>query len=173
MADIHEADIAEWIKGVVQKGSGNQWHSPGDVKNGEYLTHIPITGDGKSTMGKSISVSRDMWNKITEQTFGQTPALFLRFYQPGEQVRQIDLDLAVVRAGFFVDILEAARKWAEIEEEVGDDGVVGTDYVINLMRIGRDQQDKSFRELVQLGQDMAQHRFRPDGGVKSGCDCCR
>jgi hypothetical protein len=166
MGDFHEVDIAEWTKGIKQKASGNQWHAQGDTKNGEFLVPFPITSDGKSTMGGSISVSRAMWNKLVEQTFGQHPALFLRFYRPATTTPlTVDLDLAVTRSGLFVELLEAARKWAVIEEEIGDDAVVSTDYVINLMRIGRDQQDKTFRELVQLGQEMQQS--------KHGCDCCR
>jgi hypothetical protein len=172
MGDAHEADIAEWTKGIKQKASGSQWHRQGDTKNGEFLVSYPITSDGKSTMGKSIAISRDMWNKITDQTFNQHPALFLRFYRPATTTPlTVDLDLAVIRAGLFTDLLEAARKWAAIEEEIGDDAVVSVDYVINLMRIGRDEQDRKFRDLVQLGQEI-----QGDAIIRvehSGCDCCR
>lgn len=113
MGDSHEADIAGWIRGSLQKGSGNQWHRQGDAKNGEFLTPHPVTADGKSTLGQSIGITRRMWKKIVEQTFGQNPAIFLRFYKD-ESLRTVDIDLAVVDAQFFRDILEDARKWQEV-----------------------------------------------------------
>lgn len=137
MGDSHEADIAEWTGGRVQKASGSQWQNQGDTKNGEHLVPYPITSDGKSTMGGSISVSRKMWQKLVEQTFGQNPALFLRFYEPGVRFRQVDIDLAVVRVGFFVEILEAARKWAAIEEEIGLEGELDAEYVVGLLRMAK------------------------------------
>lgn len=120
MADSHEQDIAEWIGGRQQKASGSQWHAQGDAKNGEHLTPFPITADGKSTLGKSIAISRDMWKKIVEQTFGQDPALFLRFYQD-ESLRTVDADLAVVDARFFRDLLEKARLFEDWENRVRED----------------------------------------------------
>lgn len=117
MADSHEADIAEWTKGRLQKGSGNQWQNQGDTKNGEFLVPLPVTSDGKSTLGKSFSVTRSMWAKIVDQTFNQIPVLFLRFYKD-ESLRQTDLDLVVLEAQTFSEILEDARKWREHQEAV-------------------------------------------------------
>jgi hypothetical protein len=116
MGDAHEADIAEWIAGSQTKGSGNQWHNQGDAKNNERQTPFPITADGKSTLGKSIAVSISMWKKIVEQTFGQIPTLFLRFYRD-ESLRIVEEDLVVLRARDFMEILQAARRGALIEEE--------------------------------------------------------
>jgi len=175
MADIHEADIAEWTKGSVQKGSGNQWHAQGDTKNNELKVAYPITSDGKSTMGKSIAISREMWKKLSEQTFNQNPALFLRFYQPGEVVRVVDLDLTVIRTGFFVELLEAARKWAAIEEEIGYDGELEAEYIVSLLQMAKGafpaltpEADPAWRERVQLGQEIA---TRSDG--TQTCPECR
>jgi hypothetical protein len=117
MGDSHEADIAEWIQGSLQKGSGNQWHRQGDAKNGEYLTPYPITADGKSTLGQSISVSRTMWRKIVEQTFGQSPAIFLRFYKD-DRLREVEIDLAVVNAQTFSEILADARQWQSFQDSL-------------------------------------------------------
>lgn len=117
MADSHEADIAEWIAGSQTKGSGNQWHNQGDAKNNERKLPFPVTADGKSTLGKSIGVSLGMWRKIVEQTFGQIPTLFLRFYRD-ESLRIVEEDLVVLRARDFVEILEAARLGALKEEEL-------------------------------------------------------
>lgn len=119
MGDAHEADIQEWLKGRLQKGSGNQWHNQGDVKNGEFLTAYPVTADGKSTLGNSISISRTMWQKIVEQTFNQTPAIFLRFYKD-ERLRNVEADLAVVPAQFFSEVLEDAREWRKFQDSMDE-----------------------------------------------------
>lgn len=123
MGDSHEADIAEWTGGSLQKASGSQWHRQGDTKNGEYLTPYPVTSDGKSTLGESLSITRKMWRKIVEQTFGQTPAVFLRFYKD-DRLREVDIDLAVVSAGFFAEILADARKWQELQDGVSQLGAI-------------------------------------------------
>jgi hypothetical protein len=110
MADLHEQDMAEDIKGIKTKGSGNQWHAQMDAKNGVHKVPFPIAGDGKATLGKSIGVSREMWKKATEQCFGEIPTLWLRWYRD-ETLRAVDLDLVVLERGDFVRLLEAARKW--------------------------------------------------------------
>lgn len=143
MADSHEADIAEWTKGKVQKGSGNQWQSQGDTKNGEFLVPLPITSDGKSTLGKSFSITRVMWDKIVSQTFNQIPALFLRFYKD-ESLRQTDLDLVVLEAQTFSEILEDARKWREVAEG-----------------------------FAAMNQDPCLRRKMVTEALDPGCDCCR
>lgn len=117
MADAHEADIADWIKGSLQKSSGNQWHAQGDAKNSDFTPH-PVTGDGKATMQGSVSIKRSDWEKIVEQTFGQNPALFHRFYRPGTGPLVAEIDLATISVEFFCELLEDARKWKEHEESL-------------------------------------------------------
>lgn len=116
MGDYHEAAIVEWIKGALQKASGSQWHRQGDAKNGEHLTAYPITADGKSTLGQSVSVTRTMWRKIREQTFNQIPAIFLRFYRD-DRLREVEADLVVLDAQTFSEILADARKWQALDLE--------------------------------------------------------
>jgi hypothetical protein len=172
MSDAHEADIAEWTGGRLQKGSGNQFHAQGDTKNGEYLVPFPITSDGKATMGSSISISRAMWQKIVEQTFNQNPALFLRFYEPHTTRLTVDLDLGVVRAGLLVELLEKARKWQAVDDYLSNQGTDvsdDVDHVIELIRLGQEKRDEVFKELVQHDEELGLHESHP----KSGCDCCR
>lgn len=110
MGDAHEAAIADWLKGRVQKGSGNQWHNQMDVVNNPE-TPYAMAGDGKSTLGKSISITREMWTKAVEQTFqGMAPSLHLRFYSD-QTLRKVDTDLTVVDSRFFAEILADARDW--------------------------------------------------------------
>jgi hypothetical protein len=181
MADAHEADMAEWTDGRLQKASGSQWHAQGDTKNGEFLVAYPITGDGKATMGKSISISRDMWKKIVAQTFNQNPALFLRFYQPGENLRTVDIDLAVTSVSLFTKILRDARKWQALEDAVAGDGSLEVEDLHQILDDAQKwrehsarvemissriipleippEQDAAWREMVQLGQDMGRKLY--------------
>lgn len=117
MADSHELWIGEQIKGHQPKGSGSQWHAQLDAKNGTKNTPFPIGADGKATLGKSLSITRDIWAKLREQCFGEIPTWWGRFYQD-ETLRTVDLDLVALEAEDFRQILEAARKWVEHEEQV-------------------------------------------------------
>lgn len=117
MADAHEADIAEWIGGKQTKGSGNQWHQQMDAKNGINKVPYPIAGDGKATLGKSIGISREMWKKAEEQSFGEIPAIFLRFYRDST-LRTVDKDLVVLTVSDFKWILNIARTHATQEIEM-------------------------------------------------------
>ncbi len=112
MSDAHERDIAEWIGGAQQKGSGNQWSAQMDVVNGEKTTPYALAADGKATLGKSISITRDMWLKAVAQTFNKIPTIWLRFYRD-ESLREVSTDLVVIERRDFLEILEAARKWTE------------------------------------------------------------
>lgn len=116
MGDLHEADIAEWIGGSQTKGSGNQWHNQMDAKNGTRKVPFPIAGDGKSTLGKSLSDTRELWKKFEDQSFGEIPVHFKRFYAD-QTLRRVDRDLVTLRVDDFVRLLEAARKWVHQENE--------------------------------------------------------
>lgn len=111
MGDAHERDIAEWIGGKQQKGSGNQWHAQMDVVNDERAP-FPLAADGKATLGKSISITREMWRKAVEQTFSKIPTLWLRWYKD-ESLRVVDLDLVAINRSDFLELLDAARKWKD------------------------------------------------------------
>lgn len=163
MADAHEADMADLIDGKVQKGSGNQWHAQGDLKNGEHLVAYPITGEGKATLGKGHTITREMWGKLVEQTFSQNPALFLRWYRD-ESLRQVDIDLAVTSVSLFSLILRDARKWQAIEDEffpadAGRPGIADLEEVLQILRAGREA----------LAHPVQYVRVP----VEVGCDCCR
>jgi hypothetical protein len=161
MGDAHEADIAGWIAGSQTKGSGNQWHNQGDAKNNERKIPFPITADGKSTLAKSIGVSLFMWRKIVEQTFGQIPTLFLRFYRD-ESLRIVEEDLVVLRARDFMEILQAARNWEGMQNGLKDLLLKGETYTSYSLA------EQEQHPLLKVSLPA------PDGvcGV-GGCDCCR
>lgn len=168
MSDAHEADIAEWIGGRQQKASGSQWHAQMDVINDER-TPYALAADGKATMKESVSVSLSMWRKAVEQTFGKIPTLWLRFYKD-ESLREVDLDLVVIERREFLEILEAARNWEGVRQEIGYEGVLEAEVVVKMLRgDGGTSAEKAIGELSALN---------PSGSFRvmecsSGCDCCR
>jgi hypothetical protein len=149
MADAHEADIAEWTGGRLTKGSGNQWSDPLDVKN-DTRTVYPLGNDGKATLGKSLSITREMWRKLREECFGHIPTWWGRFYQD-ESLRTVHLDLMAMEADDFRRIWEDAKKWQEHQESMRD-------FAESLTRA-----EQADEELAKLS-----HQVR-----SPGCDCCR
>jgi hypothetical protein len=63
--------------------------------------------DGKSTLGKSVGVSRVMWEKAKEQAGGERPALPLRFYD--NERLDVGEDLIVLGLDDFAELLAAAN----------------------------------------------------------------
>jgi hypothetical protein len=160
MADMHEADMAQWIKGRLTKVSGSQWSDQMDVKNGSRDVSIPMAGDGKSTCGKSIAVSREMWEKAVLQTSPDLSTfLSLRFYGD-ETLARVSHDLVVLDSHTFVRLLQGARAWEDQQEarRTANDtmGVFLGDYESGAL-------DEA---LEALDKDLAHP-------VSSGCDCCR
>lgn len=117
MADNHELWIREQIQGRTPKGSGNQWHDQLDAKNGTRNTPFPIGADGKATLNKSLTISREMWKKLQDQCFGEIPTWWGRFYRD-ENLLISDLDLVALEAEDFQRILAAARMWETTAEAI-------------------------------------------------------
>jgi hypothetical protein len=107
MGDKHEAFLATLFGGYASRGSGNQWHNPMDGRTPRTLRYS-YAWDGKSTLGKSIGVSREMWVKAVEQSGGHTPMLPLRFYD--NEALDVGLDLAVVSLHDLAELIETANK---------------------------------------------------------------
>jgi hypothetical protein len=170
MADRHEADIAEWIGGRQQKGSGNQWHGQMDVVNDERLPYA-LAADGKSTLGKGISVTLEMWRKAVEQTFSKIPTLWLRFYKD-ETLRAVERDLVVLDRRDFVEILEAARNWETVRQEIGHEGVLEAEDVFKNLHRTRDEILDDSRESGRTFSGWTPG-LRIEQEPHNGCDCCR
>lgn len=117
MSDAHEARLAQAFAGSVQPGSGNQWHHQGDIRNAHDMP-FAFCADGKSTIGKSISVTLEMIAKIIEQAAGERPAFGLRFYGSGD-VNDVTHDLVLLWLSDFEEMLPAARSWIETEAATG------------------------------------------------------
>jgi hypothetical protein len=112
MAQIHERDVAALLGGRVQRGSGNQWHNPGDGVNG-HGEEFAFAWDCKSTMSLSYAVGRETWRKIKEQSQGLRPAIPVRFYD--DHSHEAYVDLIVIDLNDFV---EMRARIAELEADV-------------------------------------------------------
>lgn len=113
MGDMHEAEMATWIKGHLSRSSGNQWHDQMDTKNGSRDVSFPMAGDGKSTCNKGMGLTREMWEKARRQAGALlTPFLALRWYED-TSLDRVGLDLVVLESDAFVRLLNAARAWED------------------------------------------------------------
>lgn len=111
MGDKHEQHLAETLDMRQTRGSGNQWRDQMDAKHDRTSTQYAFAVDGKSTLAKSISISREMWAKAVEQAGGERPMLGLRFYDSG--ALKVHADLAACDLLDFAELLQAARLWEQ------------------------------------------------------------
>lgn len=114
MGDKHEADITERLEGArLSAGSGNQWRNPMDSRQDRYADPLAVAADCKSTLGKSIGVSRAMWNKAKEQAHGERPILPLRFY--ADERLTVDIDLVAMSLADYEELREWAKRGIQAE----------------------------------------------------------
>jgi hypothetical protein len=78
-----------------------------DVRN-DREDPFPLAIDGKSTFGKSIGVTEEMWDKAVEQAGDLTPVLALRWYAKDNTLKS-KRDLVVVDAHDFAAMIETLR----------------------------------------------------------------
>lgn len=109
MGDAHEERLAEVLGMRRTRGSGNQWRDQMDAKHDRTSCTFAFAVDGKSTLAKSISITRAMWEKAGEQASGELPMLALRFYNNASL--EVHADLAVCDLLDFAEMREAAELW--------------------------------------------------------------
>ena len=107
MAEAHEKFLAELNGGVKSRGSGSQWHDKADGRSDHLDVPFAFCWDGKATLGESVSVTRKMWDKITEEAHGERPQLGLRFYD--SERLDVGIDLITILAADYGELLEMAR----------------------------------------------------------------
>jgi hypothetical protein len=108
MAEAHEKFLAELNGGVKSRGSGSQWHDKADGRSDHLDVPFAFCWDGKATLGESVSVTRKMWDKITEEAHGERPQLGLRFYD--SERLDVGIDLITILAADYGELLETARE---------------------------------------------------------------
>lgn len=87
-SEKQEKTLAKRLGGKTQAGSGNQWHSKGDVETKDYLLEC------KYTKYKSFKVSVDLWEEINDKAFtmgGKIPAIELLLGEGKENLKLIIL----------------------------------------------------------------------------------
>jgi hypothetical protein len=104
MGDKHEEFLCDLFGGRQSRGSGNQWHNTMDGRTSRREVRHAFAWDGKSTLGKSVSVSREMWRKAIEQAGGETPMLALRFYE--NERLDVEYDLGLVNIHDLAELIE-------------------------------------------------------------------
>lgn len=118
MGDQHEQHLAAMLGMRQTRGSGNQWREPMDARHSRLDTEWAFAVDGKSTLAKSVSVTRDMWQKAVEQAGGERPMLGLRFYD--NHSLKVHADLAVCSLDDFAELLRAARLFEQVLPHLHD-----------------------------------------------------
>lgn len=108
MSRRHEDDLAALFDGRRTKGSGSQWNDVADGRNHGLVTPFPLAWDGKSTLASSLSITRAMWAKISEEAQGEIPMIAVRFYL--NERLDVGDDLVVLRTDDFAEILQHARE---------------------------------------------------------------
>lgn len=114
MAEKHEAHLVEVFGGRRTRSSGNQANDAMDGRHSRYEEIVAFAWDGKSTRARSISVTRDMLAKATEQAHGERPMVPLRFYDD-DRLRNFE-DWCLVREEDLLELMELA---AQPRETVG------------------------------------------------------
>ena len=109
MSDAHEDWLVALLGGRKTKGSGNQWHNQMDGRVSSREAAYAFAWDGKSTLGKSVGVSLDMWDKAVEQALPERPMLPLRWYS--NERLDVRLDLVVMNAYDAAEMIEDANKY--------------------------------------------------------------
>jgi hypothetical protein len=120
MARLHEEFLAELFGGRKSAGSGSQWQDQADGRNNRLTApEFAFAWDGKSTLGKGITVDRAMLAKIREQAGGERPAIGLRFYDT-DDLQRVGEDWVAITAADFAELLAAGRLVATAEQSMLD-----------------------------------------------------
>ena len=115
MGDRHEAYVAEVLNQRQTRGSGNQWRDQMDSKHDRTECVFAFANDGKSTLGKGITITRAMWAKALDQAGGERPMLTLRWYVDASLVK-VEADLAVCDLLDFAEMREDAERWHKAKQ---------------------------------------------------------
>lgn len=107
MSNAHESFLADLFEGSVNPGSGSHWRNPIDGRQDRKRSTFAFAWDGKSSYGKSIGVTLEMWEKARLQATGERPMLALRWY--ANEKLDVLRDLVVISAHDMAELLEKAN----------------------------------------------------------------
>jgi hypothetical protein len=114
MSGRHEHDLVVMLGGERTRNSGAVWSDQGDGHQTGLDQYYRFGWDGKSTLGKSIGVTRDMLAKLREQCRGLEPMLPLRWYAD-ERLTMVDEDWIAIEADTLVQVLADANRYRAIK----------------------------------------------------------
>jgi hypothetical protein len=115
MGELHELHTAELLGGYKTKGSGSSTDKADGAHHHDDL--FAFRWDGKSTKGKSITITLDMLDKLFEQAGGERPALPLRWYG-NEALTKVLYDLIAIKDVDLSELLDEAGKADELRIEL-------------------------------------------------------
>ena len=116
MSDRHEEDLVALLGGEKTRNSGAVWSDQADGHQTGLDQYWLFTWDGKSTLGKSIGISRAMLAKLREQSRGLEILLPLRWYA-NDRLTEVDEDWIAVEAETFAQVLEDANAYRALLAE--------------------------------------------------------
>jgi hypothetical protein len=136
MGDAHEAFLCSLFEGRQARGSGNQWRNPMDGRTSRKHLRFAFAWDGKSTLGKSLSIPLTMIAKAREQAGGERPMIGLRWYK--NEGLEVARDWVAVDAHDMAEVLEAANQGAValdlIERIKGDPSIQTLGGILSAIR---------------------------------------
>jgi hypothetical protein len=115
MARLHEEYVAKLLGGRKSKSSGNQFNDQLDGRHDHWVEDYAYAWDCKSTCGKSIGVTRQMWDKAVDQAHGEQPCIPIRFYDSTRLESCAKIDLVVIPMTDLADLRERASRCSPTE----------------------------------------------------------
>lgn len=116
MSKRHEEDLCEVLEGEGTRNSGAVWSDPSDGHQTSSEGFWRFAWDGKSTLGKSIGITKEMWDKICEQARGLEPMIPLRWYRD-QRLTMVELDLVVISLETFSEMQKDANAYRALVNE--------------------------------------------------------
>jgi hypothetical protein len=113
MSDVAEARLADLLGGRVTRGSGSHWRDQTDGKQPYGEAGSVYAWDSKSTLGKGITVTREMWAKVVEQAQERRPMLGLLWFR--DERLNVETSLVAVRDDDFAELYERAAAADRVE----------------------------------------------------------
>lgn len=123
MGELHEERFTAALGMKKTKASGSRWDEQADGRHG-HDEPFAFRADGKSTKGKSITVTLETIGKIRDQAHGERPAIPLAWYG-NEALTQVLEDWIAVPLGDFAEMRDAAVAWSLLETGLEGDVTPG------------------------------------------------
>lgn len=106
MSDLHEGHVAFMMGGRVTRGSGCTARDQLDGRQ-SWRRSIRFAWDAKCTLGKSLSITREVWAKVVVQAHDARPMMALRWYR--NERLDVELELGVTTLADLSELAEQSR----------------------------------------------------------------